>query len=518
MVFAVAVYIAGFVSSIADPDLWGFLAFGHLFWTEPGFPYQDVFSYMPVKDVWVYHEWLTGVVFFPLYASLGPISLLVLRYILAGASLWLVYAIAVKRGSSPFWAVACLFLTGYAICAGWNPVRAQVFTYFFFVLVLYVCESARKNQAFGRLWLLIPIFILWCNLHGGFLAGLGIVALFAVGEAVSKRKFFPYTIVFAACAASTLINPYGVKYWQYLAGAIAMPRPEIAEWMSMPGIIREGFKPLLALTWFLLAAIIIFACAIRLKKDATAILVLGATALMAFLHMRHIVFFALAFAVYIPAIATRISPQHLKNNAKLKQGGDNNYMLDFAPQFNLHQYKKWGRVYALQRIATIVAVAAFLCLSCLNVLVTVIHFVKAPALPRFFALEAPPFTDVSKDETFYPIGGMNYLLQKKISGNILTEYDWGQFILWTMPKCRVAMDGRYETVYTEHTRKAYFDFFRGKPGWQNYLGANPHQIAILRPKSMPRFLIATIPDWEMKYIDKGCVVFVRKKAAFLPNK
>ena len=55
----------------ADLDLWGYLAFGRLFWGQPHFPYQDVFAYVPTLHPWVYHEWLTGVLFYPLYQTLG---------------------------------------------------------------------------------------------------------------------------------------------------------------------------------------------------------------------------------------------------------------------------------------------------------------------------------------------------------------------------------------------------------------------------------------------------------------
>jgi len=51
----------------ADPDLWGYMAFGKLFWESDAFPYKDVFAYLPTYDQWVYHEWLTVVLFFPLY-------------------------------------------------------------------------------------------------------------------------------------------------------------------------------------------------------------------------------------------------------------------------------------------------------------------------------------------------------------------------------------------------------------------------------------------------------------------
>lgn len=73
----------GLSSTLADPDLWGYLAFGRLFWESGKFPYQDVYSYVPTLNPWVYHEWLTGVVFYPLYVKTGGIGLQLLKYLVA---------------------------------------------------------------------------------------------------------------------------------------------------------------------------------------------------------------------------------------------------------------------------------------------------------------------------------------------------------------------------------------------------------------------------------------------------
>ena len=59
-------------TTVADPDLWGYLSFGRLFWQSPQFPYHDVFSFVPTLPTWVYHEWLTGAVFYPIFISDSP--------------------------------------------------------------------------------------------------------------------------------------------------------------------------------------------------------------------------------------------------------------------------------------------------------------------------------------------------------------------------------------------------------------------------------------------------------------
>ena len=80
--------------TIADPDLWGYLAFGRLFWGRGHFPYLDVFAYVPTLNLWVYHEWLTGVLFYPIYQIMGGAGLQVLKYFFGLATVGLVYLTA----------------------------------------------------------------------------------------------------------------------------------------------------------------------------------------------------------------------------------------------------------------------------------------------------------------------------------------------------------------------------------------------------------------------------------------
>ncbi len=226
-VFSVlSTYILAILASLrgADPDLWGYLAFGRLFWQSKSFPYQDVFSYIPNLP-WVYHEWLTGVLFYGLYRTLGSAGLMVLQYGLALGTIGLVYLTARRRGAYPLSTVLVMLIYVGVFRDWYPPVRAQVFTFFFFALFLYLLESARVGRNWQGLYLLPLIQIPWCNLHAGFLAGLGLVAVYAAGEFIGRRPSLPYVLAGLAAALVTLINPYGVVYWQYLARAVAMPRP-----------------------------------------------------------------------------------------------------------------------------------------------------------------------------------------------------------------------------------------------------------------------------------------------------
>jgi hypothetical protein len=80
-------------------------------------------------------------------------------------------------------------------------------------------------------------------MHGGVQAYFGIIAIYTVGEALSRRPWWPYLLLFLLSALSTLINPYGVDYWTYLFQAVTLTRASITEWVSVFDAYRYGISP-----------------------------------------------------------------------------------------------------------------------------------------------------------------------------------------------------------------------------------------------------------------------------------
>ena len=189
-------FLSFFSRTIANYDLWGYLSFGKIFWEKGFFPFQDVFSYTPTKTLWVYHEWLTGVILYYIFKYAGPAGIQLLQHLTVIITLSLIYATAIKKGSSPVFALITLVPAMLLISFGYLPVRAQIFTYLFFILTIYILETARISQRWKILIWLLPVQIFWCNLHGGFVAGLGIIALYALGEGLSGRKSIPFIAIF----------------------------------------------------------------------------------------------------------------------------------------------------------------------------------------------------------------------------------------------------------------------------------------------------------------------------------
>jgi hypothetical protein len=465
----------------ADPDLWGYLAFGKLFWNSNRFPYQDVFSYLPTLHPWVYHEWLTGVLFYPIYKFWGFSGLQFLKYCFALATMGLVYITARKRGGQRL-AVALfiiLIMRGF-IYYGYSPVRAQLFTYFFFALTLYLLETARQTHSWRRLWLLVPIQIFWCNLHGGFLAGLGLVALYALGEAISRRPFLPYLGVLVVSGLATLINPYGLNYWYYLIHAISMPRPQIAEWGSIYHLYKTGDISIMPIINLLVMVILILLLAWRNQwRELTPALCLVLVMYLGLTHIRHMVFVYLLIGAYIPVL---LNPylEGLRSPGKLAEVWD---------RYRRHP----GLV-----LAVIAASLGFFGYH---------FFQKAPFSLKTLAL---PASAQAVPGNYYPLGAVNYIQKHDLSGKLLTEFGWGEYLIWTLhPRCYVSPDGRYETVYPSKVIKQFFAWDSGKFGWRTFVNHYPPDMILIDSRSKLYREIHEASQWRQVYADAGCALFLR---------
>jgi hypothetical protein len=459
----------------ADPDLWGYMAFGRLFWETGSFPYQDIFAYVPTLKVWVYHEWLTGVLFYPLYKAMGATGLQLLRYILALATIGLIYLTARRRGADFWSSLFCLWILQGFLPLGYSPVRAQIFTYFFFSLSLYVLETVRLSGRWRYLSVLVAIQVPWCNLHGGFVVGLGLLAIYGLGEALARRQYWPYLAALLAATLATLINPYGLDYWRYIIRAILMPRPEITEWASVFKAWQEG-QPKDSIIYFIAMA----SCTGLLAwwarwREISPALVLMVTLYLGLQHQRHQVFFMLAAGAYIPTLILAYSQK-------------------FLASFPLNRWRR----HLGQSVPVVLALGFILICGS-----KFLH--RAP-----LGLKLPAAPDQEKKWTvYYPVGAVEFIKDNHLSGKILSEFTWGEYLLWTLhPRSQVAMDGRYETVYGDEFCQLYFDFSNGKQNWRRFLEEYPPDMIMIDSRSRICTLLEKSSEWRQVYRDDGAALFL----------
>lgn len=139
-----------------------------------------------------------------------------------------------------------------------NPrfiVRPELASYFFLALYFYILHHYRENK--GRLiYLLIPLQILWANMHGFWVIGLFLVWAFLAGElvlwkvplpfqwkgetAVHGRDYYRLLAVGLLATAVTLITTYPHKI-HLVVGMFA--GLEGATGMGGPLVVNELMSP-----------------------------------------------------------------------------------------------------------------------------------------------------------------------------------------------------------------------------------------------------------------------------------
>ncbi len=104
---------------------------------------------------------------------------------------------------------------------GLGTIRPQIFTYLFFLVELLVLERADRGGE-ASLWALPIVFAVWVNLHGGVLAGAGILLLWIAVRlrsvlrdtsrtgAENLRDVTRFGLLGIASGLALLFNPYGL--------------------------------------------------------------------------------------------------------------------------------------------------------------------------------------------------------------------------------------------------------------------------------------------------------------------
>jgi hypothetical protein len=197
-----------------DPDSYWHVVVGRWMVEHRAFPTADPFSFTFAGNPWIAKEWLSQILYAGAQAAFGWPGMVVL----AAASMALAYALLARfliDDMRPLYAV--LFVAGaFLLSAPHVVARPHVLA--FPILVAWVAGLARAADA-GRapsFWLL-PLMVLWANLHGGFTFGIMMVGALGIDAIVTspsetRVRTAARWVGFGLLAmAAGCVTPYG---WQ----------------------------------------------------------------------------------------------------------------------------------------------------------------------------------------------------------------------------------------------------------------------------------------------------------------
>ena len=470
---------------VADPDMWHQMALFREAAARGSVPQEDVFAYTPTVSPVIHHEWGHGAVLYlvTVAAGTGSAGLMVLKYLLAAAIAAGCIGCAMRRGAD--WQVVA-WLSVLAIGLGrigFTTVRAQVFTLLLLVVLLLLLEEDRRVRRWWiALWL--PVYVLWLNLHAGFVVGFGLFGLYIVEQILRKlrdgttvgqlpRRLGHLIATLLAMAGLMMVNPYGFEYVSYLLRAISLQRPLVPEWRPL---WEQSQHPEILVIYGISLAGLIYAVACRKMRELPGLLAVAATAYLAARHFRHLSIYAVVWICCVPGYLSGTRLERAIREVGARRG-----------RF----------------------------LFCFWSLIAVLGLGWAIA-NQFWLLQLPTDeTEVGPGVPTYPGGAVAYLKENGLRGNLMVPFAAGGFVSWKLhPEVKVGIDSRYEAAYPPGAVEENVLFYSGGEGWQSILEKYPTDVVLVPDWSpLDRLLEEADLPWYRVYRDDGYSLFARSEIA-----
>jgi len=240
---------------LGDGDTGSHVRTGEWIMAHGAVPDNDIFSFSRPGAPWFAWEWLWDVLVAVLHQRWGMSAVV--------AASALLFRLIRRYCGNGLVAIAVTLLATGGCAIHWLA-RPHLFSLLFLTVTLHITMRGAEGRTRLLAWL-VPLTLLWTNLHGGFfiifLVLLCYIANGLVNAAIEKdphaRRVWlaglrPWLVTFAACFAVTFINPYGWQLHKHVVEYIIDPYSlnHITEFQSMNfhAPVSVYFEPLMILT------------------------------------------------------------------------------------------------------------------------------------------------------------------------------------------------------------------------------------------------------------------------------
>lgn len=470
------------LSHPSDPDLGWHLKYGEYFFKHFDVLRENIFSTMMPDYAWANTSWGTDVITYGAYLAGGFLGLAIASSLIVSATFFF-FSRAAKLS---LWDQAFLFpILVYFV----NPInsisfRGQQVSLFLTGVMFFLLSLAANNRKIA--YLLIPLFLLWVNLHGQFFLGLALfgiwisihLATIYITSGKEKRhktmtEFKFWFIIFALSSIATLLNPSGVKiYTDDLIRHFNNPNlPYVAEYAALSDQSQ-------------------------LFRDLMLLLVLMVIGLMS--H-----FFSRSFKKYTPEIVLSFILFGLTLFVR-RYAWTMFYttMPILAPVFSVYKPRstKWSTI-----VPSII----------LLLLISYVVWDKPNSKITNMSWETYCNYDVSCSRK-----SMEFLVDNKESLSLtrnpekfLTLYSWGGFMIWNYPSIKPAIDGRMHLWRDKDGYSAFEEYYALEQGWTD-INKSRFDIVYMSPQKPLYGKLLSLSqkgEWRQIYKDEKSGIFARTK-------
>ncbi len=468
-----AVYESIHLSALTGSEVWVHLRAGSWILENHAIPRTGLFSQYS-NLVWNDSSWGFDLLLGAAYKFLGlpaiPILLMLFKVAIAVVTFLLAYS-----GRRDFWKAIVLSALAQYVISGLQPLP-YVFSVLFFAAELQLLVNSLHSGSVRRLYWLLPLFVLWANLHVQFVAGLALLVVFLIARLVEYRlqslnvswlrlqivrlPLIQVSAIAALCLLATFATPYGLRL---LREFLKSQYSDVA-FVHFSGMASMSFRRPQDYVLMLLVMMAFLALGRKRSFEVFELLVLLAGTALAFRIQRD------GWLVVLPAIAvlSRVSFSERHES---------------EPQRMTVRTWEWGA--AAAAAAVVLAIAAV-------------------RLPGRDAL-------MNRIGQNLPVKACGYIVSNKMPAPLFNEYSWGSFLTWYLPDYPVAVDSRME-LYGHDVLTRYFDVVGGKERLDSdSVVARAGTLLLERNSAMAkalRNLPALSSQYRLVYSDEMANVFV----------
>jgi len=456
-------------------------AFGGSWAQVKGVLFSNFYSYTAPDYPFLNHHWLSGVIFYIFYETVGFPGLVIFKVILLLLGFALLFCVAAKKGN--FWLAALFSIPAIFILTERTDVRPEIFSYFFTALFLYFLFDLEKNPERKRVFWLLPLQLLWTNLHifffigivlcGGFLAEKIILNWRNIkNNLVIKKLFYLLICLFAV----SFVNPSPIRTFLYPLGILKNYGYDIVENKS-PLFLENLMHDPAILPFKIMVLLVAFSFVANLrKKPVFFFLAAVSTAAAGFLMIRNLPFFAL---ISLPAASINFADIYKKTAAWLET-------------------KKPKEIKIFAKIMPLVLALLLVFLTVSGANGQILN--KRPGIG---------LADESQ-------GAGQFFKDQGIKGPVFNNYDIGSYLLWYLfPQEKVFVENRPEAYPIEFFTLAYIPMQHTEQIWQEQLKKYDFNVIFFTAQEGTwwgrTFLANRLidPIWALIFADSQALILLR---------
>jgi tetratricopeptide (TPR) repeat protein len=496
ILLAVHLILLGFFK-ISSLDTWFHLKEGELYVTTRSLPAQDPFAFTTAGRQWIKYSWLADVLFYLTYAAAGFPGLIFLRllllFLIASSAYSLLRSCTLHPLASLLVYMASLALRFRLF------LRPEILSFVLLLVTMAILLRLRIGRP-ALAYILLPVFVVWTNIHASFVFGLAIPGLVFLANFLPEGWATPgwgrlrlgragvrhLGVAVVLLPLVGLLNPHGISMLLFPFRQNSMTRLTLfREWMEawkLPGIDPLWWEPLLilglVLVTFLTLALLLWRWERRLDPVGSGIvLTLGVYAVF---RNRAIPYFVLAVLPLLALAIVRVA-QHLRER---------------TPDRSFRRLEKIGTA------------------AC--ILVLILSITDQAFLTKRFQ----PGIGVASH--FFPEQAAAFLERNRLDGRIFNSYNFGGYLMWRRwPANQLFIDGRYDGILFDEALLEKYLQAHVKPATLDWIAAAYNVEILVLDVDPERRMAYTLDDrspWARVYWDPIAEVFVRRNeryAAFI---